>query len=321
MYHNPVTLLMSMQLDAYILDESDYGSSPSDGGTEPSDGGCDTEPGDDSGGTGPGGGGAAAPSVSVKEAKSSSGKASVSVQDDALRELNANGIVVVTITERAADAETLAMLAAIDDVNRQLASTLYTVGTTNNAQKTGDAYQQYKFAVDLSGISLTDAQKAKTSGACYDPAAKAWKDLGGELSADGNTFTFYSSNAGDHTVMVSDTLIKLAFTIESSEYFVNGQSKTNDVMPLIRDGRSLMPIRVVAEALGAEVNWDQDTKTVTITKGDKSVSLVIGQPLPNGMGTPVIISDRSFAPIRDIAMILECNIFWDNVTSLVTVYA
>ena len=287
------------------------------------------EPGDGTttpdGGTGPGGGsgggGAAVLGVSVKEAKSSSGKAGVTVQDDALRELNANGIVVVTITEKATDAETLAGLAAIDAVNRQLAGTLYTVGTTNNGQKTGDAYQQYKIAVDISGVSLTDAQKAKLSGAYYDPAAMIWKNLGGELSADGKTFTFYSSNAGDHTVMVSNNLIKLVFTIGASEYFLNGQSKTNDVAPFIRDGRTLIPVRVVAESLGAEVYWDQDTRTVTVTKDDKTVSLVIDQPLPNAMGTPVILSDRSFVPIRYLAIILECNIFWDNTTRSVTVFA
>ncbi len=37
-----------------------------------------------------------------------------------------------------------------------------------------------------------------------------------------------------------------------------------DVAPFITDGRTLVPVRAISEALGAEVNWDNDTRTVTI---------------------------------------------------------
>lgn len=37
-----------------------------------------------------------------------------------------------------------------------------------------------------------------------------------------------------------------------------------DVAPFITDGRTLVPVRAISEALGAEVGWDNDTRTVTI---------------------------------------------------------
>jgi hypothetical protein len=95
----------------------------------------------------------------------------------------------------------------------------------------------------------------------------------------------------------------------------------NDVAPVIQDGRTLMPVRAAAEALGAEVDWDPDTRTVTLTKDGKSVSVVIGQVLPDGMGTASIIDDRTFVPIRYLALMLDCNIVWNDATRSIKLYA
>ncbi len=58
---------------------------------------------------------------------------------------------------------------------------------------------------------------------------------------------------------------------------VNGSVLTGDVAPFIQDGRVLVPMRAIFEALGANVTWDASTQTVTATEGDTSVSLVVGQ--------------------------------------------
>lgn len=47
--------------------------------------------------------------------------------------------------------------------------------------------------------------------------------------------------------------------------FVNGKFVTLDQPPVIKDGRTMVPIRFISEVLGAQVNWDETTKTVTIT--------------------------------------------------------
>ncbi|MDD2553215.1 MAG: NPCBM/NEW2 domain-containing protein [Desulfotomaculaceae bacterium] len=61
-----------------------------------------------------------------------------------------------------------------------------------------------------------------------------------------------------------------AYADNGIRIFVNGQQVTSDVQPFIQDGRTMVPLRVISEALGAEVAWDQDTQTVTIvTKAEE----------------------------------------------------
>ncbi len=47
--------------------------------------------------------------------------------------------------------------------------------------------------------------------------------------------------------------------------FVNGQEVKSDVAPQVIDGRTMVPLRAVAESLGANVQWDASSKTVSVT--------------------------------------------------------
>jgi len=48
--------------------------------------------------------------------------------------------------------------------------------------------------------------------------------------------------------------------------FVNGKQAISDQQPFIANGRTMVPLRFVAEALGAEVGWNDNTQTVTINQ-------------------------------------------------------
>lgn len=61
-----------------------------------------------------------------------------------------------------------------------------------------------------------------------------------------------------------ETMVKLEIGNEKAT--VNGETKELDVPVFTEQGRTFLPIRFVAEALGANVNWDAATKTVTIWK-------------------------------------------------------
>jgi len=75
----------------------------------------------------------------------------------------------------------------------------------------------------------------------------------------------------------------------------------------------MVPLRTVAEALGAQVNWIEATRTVTITGADgQLLSLQLDAPLPDGMGTPMIVNERTFVPIAYIAQMLGANVRWDE---------
>ena len=60
------------------------------------------------------------------------------------------------------------------------------------------------------------------------------------------------------------------FTIDKNTYTVNGQTKTMDTKAVITNNRTAFPIRFAAEAMGANVEWDQDTYTVLITTGNNA---------------------------------------------------
>ncbi|MBE7047218.1 MAG: hypothetical protein E7396_07360, partial [Ruminococcaceae bacterium] len=107
---------------------------------------------------------------------------------------------------------------------------------------------------------------------------------------------------------------------------VNGIGYHFDVMPVIVDGRTLVPMRGIFEALGAQVNWDDATKTATGTKGDKEVKLTISdtKAYVNGeektLDVPAtIIEGRTMVPVRFISESLGEKVDWDGVTKTVIV--
>ncbi len=64
------------------------------------------------------------------------------------------------------------------------------------------------------------------------------------------------------TATTEDTIINM--TIDSKEYFVNGEGKELDVPPQLMNDKTMVPIRAISESLGCYVGWDQDSKTVII---------------------------------------------------------
>lgn len=91
----------------------------------------------------------------------------------------------------------------------------------------------------------------------------------------------------------------------------------------IKNNRTLVPIRVIAEKLDAEVTWDNVNRIVNISKEDMHVALSIDSHLieyTNDAETiynlsdvaPLIKEDRTFVPIRLVSNALGVGIDWDN---------
>lgn len=121
-------------------------------------------------------------------------------------------------------------------------------------------------------------------------------------------------------------------TMEVKKYVnikIGGQPLKSDVQPFINgDNRTVLPIRAIAEAFGAKVDWDQSTQIATITYGDKVVKIKIGDKTfeVNGqvftMDTTAFSKDgRTFLPARAIAEALGLKVGWDQATSTVTIDA
>ena len=89
---------------------------------------------------------------------------------------------------------------------------------------------------------------------------------------------------------------------------VDGKFVEFDVPPTIIDGRTLVPVRGIFEALGATVEWDQATKTASSTLGKDSVSLTLGSNIMKKNNEEItldvpatIIDGRTLVPARAIA--------------------
>jgi len=59
-------------------------------------------------------------------------------------------------------------------------------------------------------------------------------------------------------------------------FTVNGERKTLDAPPTIKNGRTLLPIRAIVEALGGKVNWNATERKVTVTLRDTTIELWMG---------------------------------------------
>lgn len=108
------------------------------------------------------------------------------------------------------------------------------------------------------------------------------------------------------------------------QIILNGMPLKFDQAPLIMEGRTLVPMRAVFEALRAEVSWNEPLKQATGKLGDKTITLKIGSKaaLVNGMAIALdvpaqIVSNRTFVPIRFVAESLDAVVDWDPITRTV----
>ena len=119
------------------------------------------------------------------------------------------------------------------------------------------------------------------------------------------------------------------FTIGSTQYTADQQILTMDAAPYIKNSRTFLPLRFVANALGipdADITYNDATQKVTIVDGAAmTIKLSIGSTylFVNGIPTtmdvaPEIIAGRTFLPISWIAHALGFNATWDAATQTVT---
>lgn len=142
------------------------------------------------------------------------------------------------------------------------------------------------------------------------------------------------------------------FANSDIKLWIDGNYVTSDVSPVIENDRTLVPLRVISENLGYDVDWNDDTKEVVITKpkegytdvftviaftiGDSNlytfdIKLIgddadgtyfevltesVAKPLD---AAPKISKDRTLVPIRAIAENFGRNVNWDNSNRIVVI--
>ena len=120
-------------------------------------------------------------------------------------------------------------------------------------------------------------------------------------------------------------VIEVKLTIGEKVGYVNGEAKELDAAPIIRNDRTMLPVRFVADSFGAVVLWNGATSTATVKTDDVEIKIVIGSPVAfvNGedvlLDSPAFIENgRTYLPVRFVADKLGATIGWDGATSTAT---
>ncbi|MBR5539491.1 MAG: metallophosphoesterase [Clostridia bacterium] len=118
---------------------------------------------------------------------------------------------------------------------------------------------------------------------------------------------------------------EIKMTIDSNVAYVDGNAATLDAAPIIRNDRTMLPVRFVAENLGATVGWDAATQTVTVKGELATIEIKIGSPFGkvNGenfvLDSPAFIENsRTYLPVRVVAEKLGADVAWDDATKTAT---
>jgi len=116
--------------------------------------------------------------------------------------------------------------------------------------------------------------------------------------------------------------------LERIDVIVDNTPVFFDSEPYINvNNRTMVPVRAIAEALGAEVEWNGARQAVTIAKNGRTVGLTIGDPIAqvNGVNepmdtVPVLQNDRTMVPVRFVSQFLGATVDWDeaSTTAIVT---
>ncbi len=131
------------------------------------------------------------------------------------------------------------------------------------------------------------------------------------------------------TACGADGDLTVKMQIGNSVMTVNDTEKTIDedgTVPILMNGRTLLPVRAVVEEIGGAVKWEEETQTAILTYGDNEILLTIDSPTAYLNGeprtldvAPALINDRTMLPIRFIAESFDFDVAWSEQTQTVTI--
>ena len=155
--------------------------------------------------------------------------------------------------------------------------------------------------------SVTDVKNGKATVTVYSDKATtadlqvvAYKANTNKIIAGTHTYTFGAKDP--------DADKSAVMTIGDKNFVVNNKVVTGDAAPYVKSNRTYVPIRALAESFSANVDWDNDARTVTVTRGDVKVVMTVGETTYTVNGkeatmdvAPEITGDRTYVPVRFVA--------------------
>ena len=109
--------------------------------------------------------------------------------------------------------------------------------------------------------------------------------------------------------------------------YIDNQLQNFAQQPVIESGTTLVPMRVCFEGLGATVDWNNNTQTVTSRRGNIEIKLSIGNRLAyvNGVTQTLsvpgkLVNGYTYIPLRFVGEALGDTVTWDGSTNTIKIY-
>ncbi len=113
---------------------------------------------------------------------------------------------------------------------------------------------------------------------------------------------------------------------EAAEVQLNGQTLRTSVAPMSTNGRILVPMRDIFEALGAKVDWNALTQGINAQRGATQVQMQMGRKVATVNGqtvnldqAPMAVNGSTMVPLRFVSEAMGATVQWNNALQLVSI--
>ncbi|MBP1736842.1 MAG: hypothetical protein H6Q60_723 [Oscillospiraceae bacterium] len=127
-------------------------------------------------------------------------------------------------------------------------------------------------------------------------------------------------------LLLTISISAMAAETQGVSVVVDGQTiDFSDASPCVKDGRTMLPLTAVVEAMGGTTQWDSETSTITATLNGTTITITVGSVdvtvTKDGSTTTLSMdtapyvdstSNRTYVPVRFAAEAFGCNIGWDQ---------
>jgi len=205
------------------------------------------------------------------------------------------------------------------------------VSMSVNGENINQAAAPYSISIDLSGLDFGEGLEINLDSDRVNAHRLIAIDdndkiVSSRFDSKTRLFAFTTKETGNFTITYIESLMRLEMRIDSftiCDLAGNAPIQIMDVLPIIQYDNVLIPIRFVAEALGAKIDWTPQTDTsplvVHITLDGQTLSFGVGEMKPElaalGMDLPAkIVNGRTMVPLGFVSEFFDALVGWDEIT-------
>ncbi len=163
----------------------------------------------------------------------------------------------------------------------------------------------------------------------YPLKPRSWQ----QVDLQPNTQMYIAVTVANNRMLIQaydvNDVLRDSITLDKVVLFLDGVEIKSDAQPYINlDNRTMVPIRLIAEKLGAKVSWDTNNQSVTIINNTDKIKMAIGsnEVMVNNktilMDTgPAVEDSRVMVPLRFVAEYMGTSVKWDAEQGIVELYS